>query len=208
MIDRVYPLDFEDDDALAHRRMAVAEHGLLFTTAELDSAPAIAQLVTTEGAAAPLLIPYDRIRRVTYQTKSDSTCNIEYDDAAGAGQSVHPELETYETNRDFGQWLGERLGYRRTATQENKVKALLIRAAWLIGVLAVTYFLTTLVENEDLESAGSSRRTRRKAAIVRLVVNTLGETGLWIIGGLIAAAIAYGMYTRFTEPSETVVYER
>lgn len=194
-----------------YRRLALTGGGLLVTNEELESTEEIERAVRNpDGKHHSFGLPFARIQEAGYNTKDDYV-KLTYVAVAatdGKSQELQVEFGDDATARAFGEFIGTKLSGSRIETRENRLTALFGSAIFLLGVLGITWFLTTLVEDDSLEGQGGSARARGKLAFLRLITNTLGETGLWIVGGLIAALIAFGMYSRFKSPGKDVVYTR
>ncbi|MEL6923095.1 MAG: hypothetical protein AAFO94_03535, partial [Bacteroidota bacterium] len=65
--------------------------------------------------------------------------------------------------------------------------------------------IATMDGDESLESSGS-RRTRSGMAIIRMIFNTLGQTGTTILVLIISLVFAYITYTRYMNPATKVSY--
>ncbi|HAP60959.1 MAG TPA: hypothetical protein DCR93_16145, partial [Cytophagales bacterium] len=55
---------------------------------------------------------------------------------------------------------------------------------------------------------GSSRRSRSRGAILKAIVDTLGQTGVIILGSLVSLFLIYRLYKRFKNPATEVQYHK
>ena len=187
-----------------HKRLAVTDGMLYLTDLEVDTFEAARDAAAVSDSTKSFTISVTDVTEVNFNTQ-DETVEVKYADAGGQARQEAITFKDDATAQEFGSYIGESLSTARIETEENKLVAALQLFAFLVVVLAVTYFLTTLV-GEDIEG-GTSRR-RGKIAVLGWIVNLLGVTGLWIVGGLLAAFIAYAMYVQYTEPAMDVRYVR
>ena len=95
----------------------------------------------------------------------------------------------------------------RSATKEGQLKPLLMNALYLLFVIAATLFLGLMEDTSDLTDS-SSRRTRNRGAFLKMIVDTIGQTGVFIIGALISVYLGYKLYKRYQNPANEIVYSK
>lgn len=110
-------------------------------------------------------------------------------------------------SNQFGSYLGEKLGFNKSSTQEGQLKPLVLNGLYLLLTVVATFFLGTLDDTSELTD-GAGRRSRNRGALVKLIVDTVGYTGVFIIGGLISLYLAYQLYKRYQNPSNEIVYSK
>ncbi len=151
-------------------------------------------------------IPLDNISEIKYNDESTEV-KFTYTNENDKKKNTSINFGDKATSNAFGDELGEQLGMNKSVTQEGKLMPLLINSLLALGMIFLTYYVGTMNDTSELESS-SSRRSRGKLAILRLIVDTLGQTAVLIIGGLISVFLIYLAYKRYTNPANEVVYTR
>ncbi|MEL6357063.1 MAG: hypothetical protein AAFQ37_09060 [Bacteroidota bacterium] len=105
------------------------------------------------------------------------------------------------TAHAFGQELASATDLAATIEQEDQRKKLLSNTGILLLVLGITAFLA-LSDPTDIQNTRS-----RRGGVLKLIVGTVGPTGVWIIGGLIAAYLAYDLYKRYQNPATVTIWK-
>ncbi|MEZ5045143.1 MAG: hypothetical protein R2828_34935 [Saprospiraceae bacterium] len=144
----------------------------------------------------------DKIVGLRFNESSD-TVNLEYSNSEKT-KKVELKFNDKEQARQFGSYLGEKLGFNRNVTQENRTIPLLKQLLYLIVSIGITAFLGTSVDSEDLNSSGG----RKGGAILRIIYDTIGQTGILILGSLISIFLAYKLYDRYQNPVNDIIYEK
>ena len=78
---------------------------------------------------------------------------------------------------------------------------------YIVIAIAGTIYLATLDDTDDLGESGS-RRARSRGSLLKLIIDTVGQTGVIIIGLLVTSLLMYQLYTRYKQPAKEVVYSR
>jgi len=157
---------------------------------------------TSKGKAILL----EKINKLQLNT-GGAKVKINYQDYTKKNKTVEVALNSVEQSKAFAQYLGGILGMNQTVSTEQQWLPLLKNIGWLILTLGLTYFMGTMDDASDLETSGG-RRTRGGAAILRIIYDMVGQTGVFIIGTLIAVGIGYNAYKRFSNPENNIVYTK
>lgn len=144
----------------------------------------------------------DKIMRLRFNELSD-TINLEYTSSEKT-KKVELKFNDKEQAKQFGNYLGEKLGFNRHVNQENKTTPLLKQLLYLIVVIVITVFLGTSVDSEDVNSSN----VRKGGALLRIIYDTIGQTGILILGSLISIFLAYKLYNRYQNPVNDIIYEK
>ncbi len=150
-------------------------------------------------------IPLSSVFHVSYNEASEKA-EVEYINEKGKKKFVEINFNDKALSNQFGEYLGEKLGFERTSTQENRLIPLLLNSFYLV----LSVFLTVALGISDDSSVFDSGRRKGSTvrAIMKLIVDTVGHTGVFIIGGLISILVAYNLYKRFKNPSNEVSYKK
>ncbi len=150
-------------------------------------------------------IPLSSVFHVSYNEASEKA-EVEYINEKGKKKFVEINFNDKALSNQFGEYLGEKLGFERTSTQENRLIPLLLNSFYLV----LSVFLTVALGISDDSSVfdSGSRKGSTVRAIMKLIVDTVGHTGVFIIGGLISILVAYNLYKRFKNPSNEVSYKK
>lgn len=149
--------------------------------------------------------PISSITSISYNEASENI-TIRYKNEKDKIKKLKLSFEEVNDSNNFGQQLGEHLGLTPSSKTEKTWKPLLLNAFYLIGTILITYFLATIEDTAELAD-GSTRRSRSRGAILQLIVDTIGQTGVVIIGTLISLYLAYRLYNRFKNPANEIVYD-
>lgn len=146
------------------------------------------------------------ISEVAYNESTESV-KIRYRNEKGKDKKLNMDFGDEDLSNEFGQWLGEYLNLTKSEKKENQLKKLLEYLFLLVLTIGGTYFLATMEDTSGLTDS-SSRRTRNRGAFLKLIVDTIGQTGVIIVGALISAYLIYQLYTRYTNPASDILYIR
>jgi len=150
-------------------------------------------------------IPYSSINEVFFKDLSE-TVTIKYLNKKGVEKKFKAEFNNISQDNEFGNYLGTKLEFHKEITQERKIKQLLINLLYLIFTIAATVYLTSIDTLSLVEN--SSGKNRGISFVIYIIVDTIGHTGVYIIGGLISLFIIYDLYKRYNNPSGEIVFKR
>jgi hypothetical protein len=151
-------------------------------------------------------IPLSSIGEISYNEASEST-KIKYINDKGKEKKLNITFTEIPLSNQFGHHLGEKLNFSKASKHEGQVKPLLLNALYLIIAIGATLFLGMMDDSTTLTDGGS-RRSRNKGAFLKLIVDTIGQTGVFVIGGLISAYLAYQLFKRYKNPSNEILYTK
>ncbi len=150
--------------------------------------------------------PLSSITEVSFNEATESV-KLRYEDEKGKLKKLNIKFEDKDFSNEFGAYLGEKLGMTRSQEQERQWKPLLTNLFYLIVAIGGTYAIAMVEDTAEL-TEGSSRKSQSRGAILKLIVDTVGQTGVIIIGSLISLFIIYRLYTRFQNPANEVVFQK
>ena len=150
--------------------------------------------------------PLSNIYKVSFNEASDNV-TIRYKNEKGKDKKMEVDFKDREVSNDFGEFLGDKLGLVRDEKQESQTKQLLYNLLYLLITVGATYFLATIENTDELTSGGSSR-SRSRGAMIKFVVDTLGQKGVIAVGGAIALFLIYKLYKRYTKPAKEVLFSK
>lgn len=153
-----------------------------------------------------IAIPLSDISEISFNEASQSA-KIKYTNEKGKEKKMNLGFGDVNLSNQFGEYLGQKLSFTKSSTQEGQLKPLLINGLSLLLALGITIFLGTMDDTSSLTDSGS-RRSRNKGAFLKMIVDTIGQTGVLVIGGLISLYLAYQLYKRFKNPSNEVLYSK
>lgn len=151
-------------------------------------------------------VPLSTINEVSYNEASESA-KFKYTNEKGKVKKVTIDLGDEFLSNQFGEHLGEKLGLNKSTKQEGQLKPLLLNGSFLLVAVLATYSLGTMEDTSQLTKYRSIR-SMRSGAIAKTIVDTIGQTGVLIIGGLISLYLAYQLYNRFKNPFNEIVYSK
>lgn len=150
--------------------------------------------------------PLASITEISYNEASERI-KLRYKDDNGKLKKLNIKFDDQERSNRFGAFLGEKLGMTRSQEQERQWKPLLTNLFYLIVAIGGTYALAMIDDTTELTDGGS-RKSRSRGAILKMIVDTIGQTGVIVIGSLISLYLIYRLYTRFQQPANEVVYQK
>ena len=150
--------------------------------------------------------PLSSITEVSFNEASESI-KVRYEDENGKLKKLNIKFGEEELSNQFGEYLGEKLGMTRSQEQERQWKPLLSNLFYLVVAIGGTYAIAMVDDTAEF-TEGSSRKSRSRGAFLKMIVDTIGQTGVIIIGSLISLYLLYRLYTRFKNPANEVVYTK
>ena len=150
--------------------------------------------------------PLSSIIEISFNEASESV-KLKYQNEKGKQKKLNIGFGDKDLSNQFGQFLGEKLGMKKSQKQESQLKPLLLNCLYLIFSIGVTFVLATIEDTNEL-TGGGTRRSQSGKAILKLIVDTIGQTGVIIVGSLISLFLIYRLYNRFKNPAYEVLYKR
>lgn len=150
--------------------------------------------------------PLSTIAEISFNEASESV-KLKYQDEKGKQKKLNIGFGDKDLSNQFGQFLGEKLGMTKSQKQEEQLKPLALNALYLVVAIGGTIVLSTMSDTNELADRGT-RRSRNRGAFFQLIVDTIGQTGVIIIGSLISIYLIYRLYKRFKNPANEVVYQK
>jgi len=151
-------------------------------------------------------IELSSINEISYNEASESA-KIKYTNEKGKEKKLNIGFGDTAISNQFGKHLGEKLGLNKSSTQEGQMKPLLLNGLYLALAIGAT-FLFGMMDDTSQITDSSRRKGSGARAIMKLVIDTIGQTGVFIVGGLISLYFAYQLYKRFKNPSNEIVYSK
>ena len=149
-------------------------------------------------------IPFSKIGEISFNESSQST-KISYTNDKGKEKKLNLSFSDIENSKQFGQYLGEKLNYDKSVSSEGKIQPLLINGFLLSLSIIGTIMFATMDDTSAITNS-STRRGSGGRAILRLIVDTVGQTGVLIIGGLISLYLGFQLYKRYKNPMNVIRY--
>ena len=151
-------------------------------------------------------VPLSSINEVSFNEASESA-KIKYINEKGKEKKLNIGFGEVSISNQFGEHLGEKLGFTKSSTQESQLKPLLLNGLYLLLAIGGTFIFGTMEDTAEITD-NNSRRGRGGRAIMKLIVDTIGQTGVFIVGGLISLYLAYRLYKRYKNPSNEIVFAK
>jgi hypothetical protein len=184
--------------------LVVGETSLMFSSKSFSSLEEFNESWSKKlSMATKVEVKFDSIKSVKKED-GDEDISISYKTFAGiTGSCVFSFSDPASYDTFFGYLQKERY-YTKTQEQLSPFKAV---SSHLIG-LVVTIGITVFAYLEALKLAAGTAEVSgsRKARLFNTIVETLGDKGVLITGGLICAFIAYKIWTRFSNPPGQVKF--
>jgi len=158
--------------------------------------------ITSEG----IYVLLEKLESIHLNT-GDTDIKVKYLDYSKKKKSLTFKFDRVEKSLAFAELLGNKLTLKKEVTQEKQWLPLLKNVGWLTLTVGLTYFMVGMEDGSEMDSSGS-RKSRGGAAILRIIYNLVGPTGILIIGSLISLAIIWATYNRFKKPEQDIVFTR
>ncbi len=196
MEDKVYNIA-----ATFYRSLALKDNELWLSQNKVNNLDKFEKAVNHQGMMkSAIAIPLSSISNISFNEASKHT-KLKYTNEKGKEKKLNIGFDDKESSNQFGEYLGEKLGFSKSATKENQLKPFLLDGLYLLITIFATFFLGTMEDTSELINSESSRRSRSNGAIVKLIVDVVGPTGVFIIGGLFSVYFFYNILRRFNNPA-------
>lgn len=149
--------------------------------------------------------PLSSISEISFNEASKSV-KLKFQNEKGVQKKVNLGFDDKALSNQVGHYLGEKLGFSKSEAQEQQLKPLLLNLLYVLLAIGGTIFLASMGDSGELTESGT-RRGRSRGAILQLIYDILGQTGVIIVGSLITLFLVYQLYKRFTNPAKEVVYK-
>lgn len=150
--------------------------------------------------------PLTSVSQISFNEASESI-NVRYQNEKGKEKKLNIKFENKDLSNEFGEYLGNKLKLTKSQKQEKQLKPLLLNIFYVVVSIVVTVLFATMDDTDDLTDGGTARQ-RGKRAFVKLIVDTIGQTGVIIIGFLATTFFLYQLYNRYKNPSSEIVFQR
>lgn len=151
-------------------------------------------------------IPLASISEISFNEANESV-KLRYKDEKRIGRKINARFGNRNLSNQFGHFLGEKLGMTKSRKQERQIKPLLLNLLYLVLSIGGTIFLATMEDTNGLTD-GVTRRSRSRGAFLKIIVDTIGQTGVIIIGTLVSIYFIYELYKRFKNPADEVLFKK
>lgn len=101
---------------------------------------------------------------------------------------VKLKFESKNSAQQFAESLGTKLEFPRSVVEEKKNEPLIFNLIYVIIAAVITIFLSTY---DGIVTESSSRKSRLGGFILRILYDTIGQTGLIILGTMVTLFFAY-----------------
>ena len=154
------------------------------------------------------IIDYSAITRIKMNEKSDQI-ELTYPNKKGKEKSLDLAFDNVAEAHKIGDFIAGKTNLAKSTSTENKNMKLLKNLFWVLVSAGITAFIAFGQDMEvDQESySRSARRSRSFKAIVNLLHEYIGQTGIIIIGSIITLFFLYSAWKRFSNPVNDIVYQ-
>lgn len=190
------------------KSVMIAEEHVYLSSSKEKSAEGFEKTIEKSGMLTKTeAIPFASISSVKFNEATD-TASLLYTNAKGKEKDLTLQIGDDEVSNEFGEFLGSHLQFGRIETQESQLKPLLLNGLYLIIAVGATIFLGTMDGADEIDSDTGSRKSQRNKAIFKFLYETLGPTGIIIVGSLISLFLGYRLYNRYKNPAKEVIFTR
>lgn len=151
-------------------------------------------------------MPLSKIKEISYNEASESLKLI-YTNKKGKEKKMSLTFDDESESNYFAEYLGGKLNFSRFEEKENQIKPILTNVFFLLITILGTFLFSTMEDTSEFDDV-SSRKDARNQALMKLIVETVGQTGVFIIGGMISVYLIYRIYSRYQNPANDVVLKR
>lgn len=148
--------------------------------------------------------PLSKITAIKFNESSNSV-KINYINDKNEDKKLDIEFGDKKLSNRFGHFLGQKMKMTKNQQQESKWKRLLISILWLVFTVGITYYLVTIEDTIELVT-NSTGKVKLLALIIKLIIDTIGHTGVIIFGTFFSVIIIYRLYRRLKNPADEIEY--
>jgi len=139
--------------------------------------------------------------------ENSATLKIKYVNSKGKNKNLVPTFTSEEKAVIIANYLEQKLSLARTVNQENKTKPLLVNMLIIAGILAVSIALGLMEDTSEMDSS-TTRKNRLGAEVIKIVYDTIGPTGIILIGIASSLFVGYKALKRYKNPDSEIVLSR
>jgi len=192
MRNQIIPVDGHN-----YKHAGLSDAALLLTSSKPATMREFEETVAKPGLMTfALRVPYQDIISLR-QNSAEKAVKIKYRNDKGKEKNLSIGLDDSAGAGEFAQTLGLACELTAKSSSESQLQPLLINLLLVLFAGGFTAFVA-LSPAEEIQTNG---RRRGSAAILRMLRETLGSTGVWIVGGLITAYLIYQLYQRYQSPA-------
>ena len=150
--------------------------------------------------------PLESITEVSFNEASEAI-KLRYIDEKGKNKKMSFEFGDVELSNHFGHFLGAKNRFAKSEKQESQTKYLMLNGLYLFVAVAMTAWLYSMDDFSDFGDSAKGKR-RGMAMLIQSILETIGHTGILLIGILSTAYLGYNLYKRFQNPASEIVYTK
>src|SRR5687768_6481315 len=147
------------------------------------------------------------IYQITFNERSSSV-KFFFVNAKGKNDNLNIAFDSKERANEVANFIGNKLGLTRNVNEESKIKAMLPNALGLLIAIICTYAIGTVESADEINTDSVRGKNRLGASILRKLHETIGQTGILILGTLIVLYLAYTIYKRYNNPAKVITYSK
>ena len=148
--------------------------------------------------------PISSMKKINYN-EADEMVIVRYMNEKGKEKKLRFTFSDAKYTSQFGEDLGKKLNLTKSTVTEKQWKPMLGNLFLVVVAIGATIWLGGMDDTSGLME-NTTRRNRGGAAIIKMVVDTVGSTGVYIIGSLLSLFGIYNLYTRYKNPKQDVSF--
>lgn len=152
-------------------------------------------------------IPLDKVYEVKFN-EGDESLLIRYVNEKEKNKKLNIAFDDEPFSNKVGVYLGEKLGFSKQVEVESKIKPLLINGLILLFSIGATVVFGLMEDpGAEVDVDSGSRRNRGGRQLMKFLFETIGQTGVIILGTAISLYLAYQLYQRYKSPTNVITYK-
>ena len=146
-----------------------------------------------------------RISSIYFEEDTDKI-KITYKDQQLNKQTTTLRFDDKTLSNEIGHYLGKKAALPVHIKKENEPKSLFFLFLYTVFIGWFTYMLYTLDDTTELISTERSIRNQNRGALLKIIVDTIGPTGVLIMGRGVTLLLLYDLCTRIVRPTREITY--
>jgi hypothetical protein len=153
-------------------------------------------------------IPLSSINKLSREEKSNIV-TFHYNNENNKETSIAYTFENISSVAEVSDHFTEKLKFKKEKVQQSAISAVIFPAILaLVGILGTWLFASQASSGESMVSESGVRRNRGIKMILGNILDSLGTTGIIVVGSLITAYLIYSAYKTYKNPPFDLVYTR
>lgn len=154
------------------------------------------------------IVPFKSISKIKLNEKSDKI-KFNYANTKGKSEDIDLSFDHKEDAMKIGEFIANKTSLKKSIQTESTTKAFLFNVLYILSSIGLTAFLA-MSEDLDVDQdsySRSARRARSGKALINMIHNLIGQTGIILIGIIVTAYFIFKTWNRFKNPANDIIFQ-